>query len=443
MLKVALVGRPNVGKSTLFNALLHSRDALVADEPGMTRDRNYGAVDDETGRFLLIDTGGITFGKVNFDKLIFEQTNFAMQEAELVCLVVDAKEGLTPLDLEIIAVLRRKGKPFWLLINKMDGRDQAMVFAEFSSLNIDTVFYVAAIRKHGIKKLRQALGERLGEQPIRIDPQESEDADRVRVTFFGRPNVGKSTLINCLLGEQRLLSFDTPGTTRDSIAVDFSYGGDKFSLVDTAGIRRRKLEDGTEKLSVLRALESALMSDVVVLVCDAGQGIGTQEATLASRALSAGCALVIAVNKKDLIQVDNRQDLKRSIDLTFQFLSLIPVCFVSATRHQGIKPLLKSIRKSWQSARVHLATPQCTRLLQKAVQRHQPPLVAGRRIKLRYAHQGGTCPPRFIIYGSRVEKIPAIYRRYLQNYFCQKLKLVGTPVILEFRQTTNPYVEEV
>ena len=433
MLKIALIGRPNVGKSTLFNKLTHSVRALVADEPGVTRDRHYGIIEHDNGRCLLIDTGGITFGKQDLERMIFAQTDFAIREAELVCLMACAKEGLTPLDIEIAGTLRRQGKTIWLIINKIDGQDEAAVFSEFSSLGIETIFYTMAPRGYGVKKLRQAFAAQGGEQ----EPKSL--SDKVRVTFFGRPNVGKSTLINHLLGEDRLLSFNTPGTTRDSVAVDFSYAGTDFSLVDTAGIRRRKLDDGIEKISVLKALESALMSDVVVLVCDAEQSIESQDATLAARALAAGCALVVAVNKQDLINTDNRSILERSIDLKLRFLTSVSVCFVSAKHGQGLKRLLRAVKQASESARVQLATSKCTRLLQSAVTEHELPLVAGKRIKLRYAHQGGTCPPRFIVYGSRVEKIPSSYRRYLENFFCKRLNLVGTPVIFEFRRTENPY----
>ena len=447
MLKVALVGRTNVGKSTLFNRLTRSRDALVADEAGLTRDRHYGYAENEGQQWLIIDTGGLVDGTQSADivitKQIAMQTEWAIAEANLVCFVADAREGLTSVEETAVQQLRHANKQFWLVINKIDGGDEHAIAAEFASLGISSCFQISALQGRGVDILRDAFMQQAVDLPDEFATHKTNLDDGVRVTFLGRPNVGKSTLLNRLLDEERVLTSATPGTTRDCIEVPFVFNGTNFILVDTAGVRRRrKIDERVEKFSVLKALESVMRSDVVVLVCDAGDGVTSQDAALIGQVISAGRALVVAANKSDLI-VDSgiRYKFERSRDLGLGFLHGIETLELSALQNRGIKRLMHSVQRAFDSARVHVATPKCTKLLNIAVERNQPPLVSGKRAKLRYAHQGGTCPPRFIVHGSRVDELPPSYRRYLENFFREKLKLIGTPVVFEFRRASNRFVE--
>ena len=420
----------------MFNCLTRCRDALVADEGGVTRDRRYGCVEEQERRWLLIDTGGLADIESATDRAIArqvrEQTEWAIDEADLVCFIVDARAGLTGADEAEVQRLRQAGKCSWLVVNKVDG-DQYAAVAEFASLGLQPCFCTAALHRHGIGRLRQAMAERAAQHPDDADVDSA--SDDLRVTFLGRPNVGKSTLLNRLVGEPRMLASDTPGTTRDSIAVAFTFGGDSFVLIDTAGVRRRsKINDRVETFSVLKALENAMLSDVVVLVCDAGDGVTAQDVALAGQVVSGGRALVVAVNKQDLVVgTESRYRLDRSRDLRLRFLPGVKVLELSALLGRGMGRLMREVRRAYESTRVRVTASACTKLLSAAVQRHQPPLVAGKRIKLRYAHQGGTCPPRFIVHGSRTDGVPVSYRRYLENFFREQLKLAGTPVILEFR----------
>ncbi len=442
MLKVALIGRTNVGKSTLFNRLTRSRDAIVADDAGLTRDRHYGCVESAGRRWLLIDTGGLTDDAHGMDAAVTEQvaaqSEWAVAEADLVCFVADAREGLTGADETVVQRLRRAGKPTWLVVNKTDGCDEHVVTAEFASLALAPAFQTAAVQGHGVGALRSALAQQAEHRP-----DDLETTGGVRVTFLGRPNVGKSTLLNRLLGEERTLTGAAPGTTRDSIAAPFTFNGRDFVLVDTAGVRRRsKVDARVEKFSVLKTLESVMLADVVVLVCDAADGVTSQDAALAGRAVAAGRALVVAVNKNDLLGDDqSRRKLERSRDLGLHFLRWAEVVTLSALLNRGMKRLMNAVCNACESARARVPTPRCTRLLLSAVERNQPPMVPGGRVKLRYAHQGGTRPPRFIVYGARVNGLPASYRRYLENFFREQLKLVGTPVVFEFRRTPNRFVD--
>ncbi len=446
MLKVALVGRTNVGKSTLFNRLTRKRDALVADEAGLTRNRRYDCVEDAGKRWLLIDTGGLSGdeSEVRTDDAVGEQvaaqTEWAIAEADLVCFVADAREGLTGADETVVQRLRRAGKQTWLVVNKTDGCDEHAAQAEFSALGLAPCFPTAAVHGRGVGALRDALTEQAAQVK---DDAVAFSSDGLRVTFLGRPNVGKSTLVNRLLGEERVLTDASPGTTRDSVAVPFVFQGRDFVLVDTAGVRRRrKVETGVEKFSVLKTLESIVLADVVVLVCSTADGITTQDASLADRAISAGRALVVAVNKSDLLGgAETRSRLERSLDLGLRFLRGVEVIKTSALRNRGMKSLMRAVRCAHESALVQVPTPTCTKLLRTAVEQNPPPASSGARAKLRYAHQGGNRPPRFIVHGSRVDALPASYRRYLENFFRERLNLVGTPVRLEFRRTPNRFVQ--
>jgi len=433
MRKIALVGRPNVGKSTLFNALTKSRAAIVSETPGFTRDRHYGVVRRDARGLLLVDTGGLAGESAGVGGWVEAQTRCAIAEADLVCLVVSAADGLNAGDELLADELRKSGKPLWLVVNKTDGRDRAAAVAEFSPLGIAPGYCTAALSNRGIAPLLDGLLEQWGA---------ACDAGRrgVRITFLGRPNAGKSTLVNHLLGDQRLVTCDEPGTTRDSIETPFTFAGRALTLVDTAGVRRRsRTGDGDEKLSVMKALENIFSADVAVLICDAGEGVTDQDASLAARVIEQGRALVIALNKWDLVGDDNGEGaVRRSVDTRLRFLDYIEVRRVSALHRRGLSGMLRAAVSAWDKAAVRVPTPECNRLLQAALSRHPPPATRG-AIKLRYMHQGGSHPPHFVIHGSRVERLTQDYKRYLASYLRKQLHLTGTPVSLEFHAAPNPY----
>lgn len=416
--------------------MISAREALVAKVAGLTRDRRYGTVYYQGYRWLLIDTGGISFGSADMEEQVLQQTRFAIDEADLVCLVVCAHEGLTSADAMIAEELRRADKPIWLVVNKLDGSNEAFVQAEFAELGVQPCFCITALRGRHVRHLRQAFAAHSKSFANGVVIPDAGETT-MRLAFLGRPNAGKSTLINTILGQNRLLVSAHVGTTRDSISVPFEYGDMRFLLIDTAGVRRRKATIEAEKLSVLHALENALMSNVVVLVCSA-EGIVEQDAALAAQILKAGRALVIAINKTDLLDNEHRDGLQHNIKHRLGFLRRFDFVFVSALNGSGIVPMLRATEKAWRASQTRLTASQCTRILKSAVASHQPTTGSG-RIKLRYAHQGGVQPPRFIIYGSRVDRLAQEYRRYLENFFRRELHLVGTPVVLEFRRTENPY----
>ncbi|MCG6869568.1 MAG: ribosome biogenesis GTPase Der [Gammaproteobacteria bacterium] len=436
---IALVGRPNVGKSTLFNVLTRSRDALVADFPGLTRDRKYG-----TGRiggreYLVVDTGGLVGGDESLDALMAEQTEIALREADAIVLLVDAREGLTGTDQTVARSLRRHGKPVFLAANKTDGLDPEQAGAEFHALGISPLFFIAAAHGRGVRSMIQRV---LDELPDAVEqgPAPGESEGGIRVAFLGRPNVGKSTLINRLLGEVRLLTFDRPGTTRDSIAVPLERDGEHYTLIDTAGVRRRgRVTEAIEKFSVVKSLQAAESANVVVMVLDARQGIAEQDATLLGLVLEMGRALVIAINKWDGLDADTRRQIRSEIDRRLSFLDFARVLEISALYGSGVGAVLPAVRSAYRSASRRASASELTRLLERAVAAHQPPLVRGRRIKLRYAHQGGSNPPTIVIHGNQTDRLPGAYRRYLMNHFRKGLQVSGTPVRLEFRTGENPY----
>jgi GTP-binding protein len=434
---VAIAGRPNVGKSTLFNCLTRSRDALVADRPGVTRDRIYGVAGTAERQFLVVDTGGLKPDSVDLDRLASSQAERAVEEADLVLLVVDARDGLAADDETIAAWLRKLGKRVVTVVNKIDGLDADLACSEFYKLGYDTLTPIAAAHRRGIRSLQETIEARL---PQDTDAAAPADEQGVRVCIIGRPNVGKSTLINTIVGDERLVSHDAPGTTRDSVEVPFSRRGRDYVLIDTAGVRRRaRVTDAVEKFSALKSLRALSSCDVAVLVVDAGEGVFDQDLHLLGAALDAGRSAVIAVNKSDTLGPPQRKAVNAALRHTFGFVDFIPVVFISALNGTGIGRLLSSVDKVWRGRQKKLSTPALTRLLAEATERNPPPAPRGRRIKLRYAHAGGSDPPRIIIHGNQVEKVPESYRRYLTRVFREALGYPGTPLRVDFRRGQNPY----
>lgn len=434
-----LVGRPNVGKSTLFNQLTRTRDALVANFPGLTRDRKYGIGRVGDAGYLVVDTGGLSDEKHSIVERMADQTRIALQETDIVLLLVDGREGLTVADEIIAADLRSYGKPMVLVVNKIDDLDSHQVCAEFHALGMGVPQPIAAVHGRGVSALVEYALSMLPELEPGIE-QPTYDGPAIRIAFVGRPNVGKSTLINRLIGEQRLLTFDLPGTTRDSIEVPFDKQGQSYILIDTAGVRRRaRVKEVVEKFSVVKSLQAIESAQVVILVLDAQQGITDQDAALLGVVAQSGRAVVLAVNKWDGLTDERRTQTRRELDRRLSFLSFAECHLISALHGSKVGGLLPAVLKAYQSAMVKVATPKLTRLLEQAVQAHQPPLVRGRRIKLRYAHQGGHNPPRFVIHGNQTRHLPDSYKRFLMNYFAEALRLKGTPVRLEFKTGDNPY----
>ena len=439
---IALVGRPNVGKSTLFNRLTRTQDALVAAVPGLTRDRKYGDGRIGDRPFIVVDTGGLAAGDRELDGLMERQAWQAIEEADRVFFLVDARAGLTGADEDIAAGLRRRGKPLTLVVNKIDGLDENTVLGEFYRLGLGEPQPVSATHGRGVERL---LRTALAALPLPADggaavEEEPADEQAVRVAIVGRPNAGKSTLINRMLGEERVLASDQPGTTRDSIFIPFERDGVAYTLIDTAGVRRRaRVIEAIEKFSIIKTLQSIDAAQVVILVFDARAGIGEQDATLAGYIAEKGRALVLAVNKWDGLESHERRMVKDQLDRKLPFLGFASVRFISALHGTGVGELFPLVRRAYDSAMRELSTPQLTDILEQAVTAHQPPLVRGRRIKLRYAHQGGRNPPLIVIHGNQTECVPETYRRYLENAFRTALKLTGTPVRIEFRTGGNPY----
>jgi GTP-binding protein len=435
---IALVGRPNVGKSTLFNVLTRTRDALVADVPGVTRDRQYGYGQAAQHRFIVVDTGGLIETPRGIEQPMAEQTRRAIDEAGHVVFVVDGREGLTPADRFVAEVVRRSGKPVVVAVNKSEGRDDEVAVAEFHALGLGEPRAVSAAHVQGVEELVEAVLADVEPADESAAP-EAQPGD-IRVCVVGRPNVGKSTLINRLAGEERLIAFDEPGTTRDTILVPFERDGRRFTLVDTAGVRRRaRVEDAVEKFSVIKTLQAIEEANVVIGVLDARDTVAEQDATLLGIVADRGRALVIAVNKWDHVAAGQRAEIRAQLETRLRFLDFAPVHFISALHGSGVGELMESVQAAYEAAMRDLPTPELTRVLEAAMQQHQPPLVRGRRIKLRYAHQGGRNPPRVVVHGTQAERAPEDYRRYLVNCFRQAFDLHGTPVRVEFRSEDNPY----
>lgn len=443
---IALVGRPNVGKSTLFNRLTRSRDALVADIPGLTRDRHYGHGRIGERPFLVIDTGG--FEPVAKTGIMYEmarQTKQAVAEADAVVFIVDGRQGLTPHDKTITDFLRKTGQPVMLVINKSEGMKYTAVAAEFYELGLGDPYVISAAHGDGVMDLVDEILDQVAARTgvVLEEPSESKERD-IRVAIVGRPNAGKSTLVNTLLGEERVIAFDMPGTTRDSIEIAFERDGKYYTLIDTAGIRRRgKVFEAIEKFSVVKTLQSISEANVVVLLLDAQQDISEQDAHIAGFILESGRALVVAVNKWDGLTSLQRDEIKMDLERKLDFLAFAKTHFISALKETGIAPLMKSVDAAYAAAMTDLTTPKLTRALIEAVERQEPRRKGSIRPKLRYAHQGGKNPPIVVIHGNALDAIDDSYRRYLEKYFRETFSLIGTPMRIEFKTGKNPYARPI
>ncbi|MFK5915460.1 MAG: ribosome biogenesis GTPase Der [Woeseiaceae bacterium] len=432
---IALVGRPNVGKSTLFNRLTRSRDALVADQPGMTRDRKYGDGKLGESSYIVIDTGGLSGETEGLDGLMAAQSWQAVEEANIILFLTDAHDGLTVMDHEIAKRLRNTGKEIILVVNKIDGHHEEVVVAEFYALGLGTPIPIAASQGRGVTQLIESA---LSEIP---QTELDEDlASGIRMAIIGRPNVGKSTLVNRMLGEERVVAYDMPGTTRDSVYLPFERDGQQYTIIDTAGVRKRgKVHEVAEKYSVIKALQAIQDANVVVMVLDAQDTISEQDVTLLGYIMDAGRALVIAINKWDGLDEEQREKIKTELDYKLPFLSFAKKKYISALHGTGVGDLFGYVQTAYNSAMAEFPTPKLTKLLEYLVMQHQPPIVHGHRIKLRYAHQGGKNPPIIVIHGNKTNDVPDSYRRYLFNAFLKRLNLHGTPIRIEFKTGENPF----
>jgi len=440
---VALVGRPNVGNSTLFNRLTRSRDALVADLPGLTRDRQYGRGQTGDRPFFVVDTGGFEpVAKGGILKEMARQTRAAIAECDVVVFIVDARAGLTEQDRDIATLLRKSGRPVVLVANKAEGLPSERAVAEFHELGLGEPLAISAAHGEGV---RDMLEHALARVPAPEAPSEDESdhlggAPRVKVAIVGRPNVGKSTLVNALFGAERVIAFDEPGTTRDAIHLDVERGARRYTLIDTAGLRRRgKVFEAVEKFSVIKTLNAIEEANVVVLVVDAQDEITEQDAHIAGHVLEAGRALVVAVNKWDGLPESRRDEVKREFSRKLAFLAFAATHYVSAREGRGLDALVASVDTAYAAAMAKLSTPRLTRALQQAVERQQPPRAGYSRPKLRYAHQGGMNPPLVVIHGTALAAVPDSYRRYLERFFSEAFQLRGTPLRIQFKTGANPY----
>ena len=461
---VALVGRPNVGKSTLFNRLTRSRDALVADYPGLTRDRQYGKAEVEEHPFIVIDTGGIEGDEKGIDALMAEQSLIAIDEADAVLFMVDARAGLTSADQGIATHLRKQDKKVFLVANKVDGIDADSAVADFYSLGLgDAVHQIAAAHGRGVTQLLtlaltphiEELGKpKAGENEefdgdYEVDSglsdeeniaQAPQETDTIKLAIIGKPNVGKSTLTNRILGEDRVVVYDMPGTTRDSVYIPMEHNGRPYTLIDTAGIRRRKnVTDIVEKFSVIKTLRAIEDATVCLLIIDAQEGISDQDLSLLGFILEAGRSLVLAVNKWDGLDDHVKDRIKSELDRRLGFIDFARIHFISALHGTGVGHLYESVEEAFISATKRISTSMVTKILDMAVFDHQPPMHQGRRIKLKYAHAGGYNPPIIVIHGNLAKNLPISYKRYLMNYYRKSLKIMGTPIRIEFRETSNPF----
>lgn len=436
---IVLVGRPNVGKSTLFNRLTKSRDALVADLPGLTRDRHYGRGLGGSKPYLVVDTGG--FEPTADDGIMKEmarQTLLAIDEADVIIFVVDGRQGVSPQDKVIANRLRRSDRPVLLAVNKTEGMQRAIVSAEFHELGLGDPLSISSAHGEGVRDLVELALEPFDEPENDAQP----DRNTPKIAIVGRPNVGKSTLVNALLGEERVIAFDQPGTTRDSIHIDLERDGKNYTIIDTAGVRKRgKVFEAIEKFSVIKTIQAIEEANVAILVVDAHEGITEQDAHVAAYILDTGRALVVAINKWDGLKEDERDWVKREIDRKLQFLDFAKFHYISALRKKGLNELFTSVDGAYKAAMAKLSTPQLTRVLTDAIAQHQPPISKGIRPKLRYAHQGGSNPPIVVVHGNHVDGVKDSYKRYLEGVFRKTFQLTGTPLRVQFNQGTNPFAE--
>ncbi len=442
---IALVGRPNVGKSTLFNRLTKSRDAIVADFAGLTRDRHYGQGHQGKHEYIVIDTGGFEpDASSGIFKEMAKQTQQAVAEADVVVFVLDARGGLSAQDHEIGKYLRRLGKPTLLIANKAEGMKDSTGLTEFYELGLGEVLPVSAAHGQGVRTLLDAaLGLLKLPEPEEEDPFADVEQKPIKLAVAGRPNAGKSTLINTWLGEERLVAFDMPGTTRDAITVPFERNGQRFELIDTAGLRRKgKVFEAIEKFSVVKTLQAIEGANVVLLLIDATEGVTDQDAHIAGYILESGRAVVLAINKWDAVDEYQRQLLERSIESRLSFLKFAPMHFISAQKRQGLEPLWKSIIQAHKSATCKMPTPVLTRLLMEAVQFQTPKKAGMNRPKMRYAHQGGMNPPVIVIHGNSLEHVTEAYKRFLEGRFRKEFNLVGTPLRIEMKTSHNPFADK-
>jgi GTP-binding protein len=440
---LVLVGRPNVGKSTLFNRLTRSRDALVADVPGLTRDRHYGVGRVGDRPYLVVDTGGLEpIAKEGMLERMAQQTKAALAEADAVVFLVDGRDGLTPQDVRIAGELRRLQVPVLLAVNKTEGMNAGVVTAEFHELGLGDPIPISSAHGEGVRELVDLALARF-QEPAAEEPEEEGGRGVPRVAIVGRPNVGKSTLVNTLIGEERVIAFDQPGTTRDAIEVEFSRAGSRYVLVDTAGLRRKgRVFESVEKFSVVKTLQAIERANVVVLLLDARQEIADQDAHIAGFVVERGRALVVAVNKWDGLDSYAREQAKRQVERRLGFLGFARVHYVSARAGEGIAAVLRSVDEAYRAAFAKLPTPRLTRLLHEAVAKQPPPRSGMSRPKLRYAHQGGMNPPTIVIHGTALDDIPDSYRRYLENVFRSAFELYGTPLAVRMKTGRNPYVPD-
>jgi len=437
---IALVGRPNVGKSTLFNRLTRSRDALVADLPGLTRDRHYGRGRIGNRPYLVVDTGGLE--PVAKEGIMYEmakQSRQAVDESDCIMFLVDGRAGCTPQDAIIAGQLRKTGKPILLLVNKTEGMARAKVTADFFELGLGEPLPISSAHGDNVNEVVEIALENF---PTVNDEDSSEDKSP-KIAIVGRPNVGKSTLVNAILGEQRVIAFDQPGTTRDSIYIDYEREGKHYTIIDTAGVRRRgKVDEAVEKFSVIKTMQAIEDANVVVLVVDAQDQITEQDAHVADYVLQAGRALVLAVNKWDGLDQHHRDQVKRDIERKLHFLSFAKLHFISALEGKGVPGVLKSVDEAYAAAMAKLSTPKLTRAMMGALEKQAPPKSGRFKPKMRYAHQGGSNPPLIVIHGSGLDNVPASYTRYLERTFCEIFKLKGTPLRIQYNSSKNPFEDK-
>ena len=437
---IALIGRPNVGKSTLFNRLTRSRDALVADYPGLTRDRQYGFGKLGPVPYLAIDTGGVAGGEVGINELMVEQTVRALREADVAIVMVDGRNGLTAADEHVAELARKHSKKTWLAVNKAEGLDADIAAGEFHGLGLGEPVAISAAHGDWVNAMMDEVLAPFASEADADESAQSGEDKALRIAVIGRPNVGKSTLINRLIGEDRLVVFDQPGTTRDSVAVPFERDGRNYLLIDTAGVRRKsKVHEVVEKFSIIKALQAMERAQVVIAMLDAREGVTEQDVSLVGLAVERGRALLVVTNKWDGLNHDQKRHIKDELDRRLPFLDFAERMTISALHGTAVGDLVPAVERAYRAATRDLSTTDLNRELENAVTAHAPPLVRGRRIRLRYAHQGGRNPPVIVIHGNQTEKLPEAYRRYLINRFRKAFRLQGTPVRLSFKTSDNPF----